>query len=629
MLARSVLAFSLTLGLALGCGSDSSSSKDTDDAGQPDGAAPAEDGGAPDAAETASNKARLRGRVTYANGSAVGQVDVKIAGKTYRSDSRGVFDADDLPEGDHEVIVSDARVSAAQLKVNVRNDRTTQAELSVLPMKKVVVSNVTAGGQTVAPADNIKLTLGPNSLRVKSTQKLATGDAESRYAVVKVSADLRAAPGRMKGTRDGRSVDLESHAMVDMRLFQGDEELELAAPVDVEIPLGANPFTDKQEIDAWSFDPTSGAWKVDGRAVVDKTVGGNGVAKIKAAHFSWWAVATPLPDLTCVTGKLMQQQGVPLPYTWVQAVGTSYGGVAWAQTEADGSFCLALKPGSQSQLSAFGSGATSYFSWSQAVNASGGVAMCGGENTGCTSLGEITGVSLFDECTGNVTNNQNHVLLLSSGDTTLDSTLKAGLERHGHTVTVGPTYQTLGGTTAMPTPVDLTPYDAVYLQANVNWGADMPLPTQRQLINWVNCGGGLVTVEWTTWKIGTNNSFQLIDAIFPAARTTSYESTATATYTKVTEDPTISKGLPDTFTFNTTNYGGTQSHLTPRLGAVTYYESSQTSGTTRTVVGAGLLGWSYNLGRVATFSTTVGGNDLADENMTRLVSNAVDWVQGD
>jgi hypothetical protein len=629
--------FACGWGLSLGCGDDGASEPAMDaggggkprtrhDASARDAGEEAEDAGDPleedsgeepaeDAGGSAGNKSRVKGRVTYADGSAVGQVEVKIAGKTYKSDSRGVFSAEDLPAGEHEVSVEGEGVSRAQVKIEVSEDRVAQTELFVMPMAKAPVPDAASGGESGGATDNVKVKLSPGSLRVKKTGAAASGTAEARYAVSKESRDIKAAPGRLKGKRGEEDLELESFGIIDMRLFQGDEELELTQEAELELPLGPNAFSEGQIVDAWSFDADSGAWKAENKAVVDKSKGANGVAKIKATHFSWWSVAQPVEAPTCLSGRLLAADDQPLPYLWVQAVATSYWGASWAQTDADGRFCLSVKQGTSHTLSAFGVEASTYFEWQQSVSAGSGAAACGGTGT-CTDLGDVAGESLFDECTGNVTNNQNHVYVISSTNTELDAALVAMLETSGHTVTMGVGYALFDGT------IDLSPYDAVYLQANANWSGDMPVLGQRQLINWVNCGGGLVTVEWTTWKIALGDSaFQLIDAIFPAVHTSNYASPATETYTKVTDDPTLNAGLPDTFTFNTTNYGGTESYLNPRAGALIYYDSG--------MLDAGVIGWDYNLGRVLSFSTTVGTNEIADPNFSRLIGNAIDWVQRD
>jgi hypothetical protein len=333
---------------------------------------------------------------------------------------------------------------------------------------------------------------------------------------------------------------------------------------------------------------------------------------VKPSHLSWWCVGVPVAASSCLSGRLLTEVDTPLAGMLVSSVGIDYWGAAAAITAADGSFCLDVKEGSQSTVRAFGSTSASFFEWKQDVTAV-GAASCG-EGT-CTDVGSLMGVNLFDECTGDVSTDQNHVLLLSSGDTALDTAMEAALEAFDHTVTVGAAFTAFDGT------LDLTPYDVIYLQANANWSSgDMPIPGQRQLINWVNCGGGLATAEWTTWKIGSSG-FQLIDAIFPAARTTAYGSPAMETYTVVTPEPTINAGLPESFTFTTTNYSGTESNLNPRPGAVIYYDSM--------TLDSGLLGWQYNLGRVASFSTTVGTNEVADANFSRLIANVLNWLQRD
>ncbi len=574
-----------------------------------DTGAPAADGAGPIA------KGKVLGRVTYADGTALGQVQVRIGSQLYRSDSRGVFSAADVGEGEQEISIDDAHATAAQVRVSVQRDQLAQTELFVLPLKRLDVAAVESGGDfsDSADPDQVKVRLPANGLTRLSSGTAASGPAEVRYGVLKQAADVKAAPARLTAVMADHDVDLESFGAIDLRVVQNEEALQLSAEADLELPLGPNSLADQSQIDSWSFDPGAGRWRLEGKATIDKSVGTNGIARLKLTHLSWWTVAEPAQSQTCLTGKLLSDTQQPLSSIWVDATGSDYWGSSGAFTDAQGQFCLNVKQGSSNTLSAFGLYATSYFEWKQDASAGSTAASCGA--AGCADLGNIVGTSLFDQCTGDVTHDQNHVLILSSGDTELDGTLTQALMSYGHVVTVGVPYTQFDGT------VDLSPYDAVYLQANQNWGAgDMPVAGQRQLINWVNCGGGLVTTEWTTWKIGSG-SFQLIDAIFPAARTTAYSYVTTETYVKATPDDTINTGLPDSFTFTTTDYGGTESQLTPRPGAATYYTSM--------MMAAGLLGWSYNLGRVASFSTTVGTNEAADANFMRLLANTLDWTQRD
>jgi hypothetical protein len=549
----------------------------------------------------------VQGRVVFANGEAVGQVEVAIGDKTYQTDSRGVFVASDVAKGTAQVKVQSDSTSDAQVTVAVEPDKSAQVDLAVLPLTTVEVAESDKAG-TVTGTDGVIVVMEDKSLQTKDGAD-TTGVAEVRYGRVSASSDVKAAPGGLKALMADQPVQLETFGMVDLRFYQAGEKLKLAKAVDVTLPLGPNTFVNGDMIDVFSFDESDGYWKPEGKAMVE-----NGTAKLKVPHLSWWCVGAPIAGTSCLSGKVatMDEPPVPLSGIAVSAVGVNYWGSSIAYSGDDGTFCLDVKEGSTSTVSAFGSNGVSYLEFKQDV-AAGSAGMCGGE--GCSDIGTLMGTSLFDECAGDVTTNQDHVLVLSSGDATLDMNLKTLLETHGHTVTVGVPFTMFDGT------VDLAPYDAIYLQANYNWGTgDMPLVGQRQLINWVNCGGGLVTTEWTTWKIGSS-AFQLIDAIFPAARTTAYGSPQTETFIKVTDDATLNAGLPDSFTFMTDNYSGTESNLNPRAGAAIYYDSM--------TLDSGLLGWQYNVGRVATFATCVGPNQVADANFSRLIANVVDWVQRD
>ncbi|HEX6240320.1 MAG TPA: carboxypeptidase-like regulatory domain-containing protein, partial [Polyangiales bacterium] len=357
---------SLSLGVAPGCdGGDGKgqpdASNDADagaeqDASEPDpeedAAADEEDAGGSDAGVPANGKGRVRGRVTYADGTAVGQVEISVGNKKVKSDSRGVFSADDLPEGELEVSVENAGTSRAQLKVDTREDRVTQAELFVLPLKKNGIARADEASEI--SAEGVKLRFPKGGLRIKGTQEAASGAADGNFAVVKDSRDLKAAPGRLKGSKDGRDVDLDCFGMIDVHLSQGERELELSQDAELDLPLGPNSFADGQEVEAWSFDVASGKWKSENRAVVDKSEGGNGVAKVKATHFSWWTIAQPVAEQTCISGRLASADAKPLPYLWVQSVAASYWGTTWAQTDADGRFCLSVRQGSSQSVSAFG-----------------------------------------------------------------------------------------------------------------------------------------------------------------------------------------------------------------------------------------------------------------------------------
>lgn len=206
------------------------------------------------------------------------------------------------------------------------------------------------------------------------------------------------------------------------------------------------------------------------------------------------------------------------------------------------------------------------------------------------------------------------VLLLSTGNTTLDTQTKAVLEAGGATVTIGNPYTTFSGT-------ELAGINVVLLFPNNNWSSgDMSLAAQTDLVNFVNAGGGLVTAEWTNWKVGAG-SFQTLQTVLPVVSTTQYTGGSAITYTQVTPDAVLnSRALPAAFAFTADNFAGVESYFTAKSGATVFYSSTGGAG------GAGLVGWSHGAGHVLQFSTTAGPNALADANFALLLQNAVTWA---
>lgn len=205
------------------------------------------------------------------------------------------------------------------------------------------------------------------------------------------------------------------------------------------------------------------------------------------------------------------------------------------------------------------------------------------------------------------------VLLLSTGDGTLDTLTKGVLEAGGATVTIGSPYTAF-------TASELTGIDVVLLFPNNNWSSgDMLLSEQTALAGFVSAGGGLITAEWTTWKVGTG-SFVNLEPVLPVVATTQYTGGTTITYTSVTPDDTLNAGMPSAFSFSADNFAGVESFFTAKSGATVFYTSAGGAG------GAGVVGWSYGSGRVLQFSTTAGPNSLADANFSLLLQNSVQWA---
>ncbi len=205
------------------------------------------------------------------------------------------------------------------------------------------------------------------------------------------------------------------------------------------------------------------------------------------------------------------------------------------------------------------------------------------------------------------------VLLLSTGNATLDTQTKGVLETGGASVVVGSQFAAFSAT-------ELTGIDVVLLFPNNNWNSgDMSLTAQTSLVNFVGAGGGLVTAEWTNWKVGSNN-FVNLGPILPVVSTTQYTGGSTIAYSQATANATLNAGLPASFTFSGDNFAGVESFFTAKPGASVFYTSTGGAG------GAGLVGWEYGAGRALQFSTTMGPLGLADTHLSRLFQNSVQWA---
>ena len=205
------------------------------------------------------------------------------------------------------------------------------------------------------------------------------------------------------------------------------------------------------------------------------------------------------------------------------------------------------------------------------------------------------------------------VLLLSTGSSSLDLQTQTVLQNAGHNVTIGNPYTTFSSAA-------LSGVDVVLLFPNNNWNAgDMPLLSQTALVNFVQAGGGLITSEWTNWKVASN-TFTLLGPILPVVATTQYTGGSLLTYTPSNADPLLALGIPSAFTFAADDFAGVESFFAPKPGATVFFTSTGGAG------GAGVVGWASGAGHVLQLSTVAGPIELANNSYATLLQNSVAWT---
>lgn len=560
-----------------------------------------------DAGAPRENVGNIQGRIERVDGTAVTDVVVVAGNVATRTDNRGIFTLEDVPEGEVDLYVRSSDYSEGHAKVALSARETVSTRLKVMPLQLVVLTDAEAGG-TVQGGDGVAVTLPGGALRDKDGNAV-TGAVDVKYALVNDVDALAAAPGGMMALGNGRESErLESFGMVDIDIRKDGEELTLDGVAEIRFPLAPqNPFAEGESLPLYGFDQAVGAWVMEGQAAVQ---GGAVVAQV--GRSSWWNCAQPLANKSCFVGEVQTETGTPVARMGLSVTGVDYLTNSSATTDADGAFCVDVKLASTNRLTAFGGGSGAFFGLDLTAQAGTEATTCG--LGGCVDLGVVTADRLLTDCKEKTVEQTDHIYVMSSGNAALDEAAQASLEGLGQTVTVGVPYTAFEN-------VDLDAYDAVYLQANSNWSSgDMPLAGQVQLVDWVNCGGGLVASEWVLWKTASGN-YAVLDHTFPAVPTTSFTSSAVdIVYSEVDSDPIMNAGLPAEFTFVADSFAGTETDMTPRPGSVVFYDSVN--------LGSGVVGWAYNHGRVVNISTVAGSGQLADANYSRLFSNSFDWARG-
>ena len=212
------------------------------------------------------------------------------------------------------------------------------------------------------------------------------------------------------------------------------------------------------------------------------------------------------------------------------------------------------------------------------------------------------------------------VYLLSGADSVQDAAIQSALEGFGHQVTIGVEHQNFDGSQS------LGGYDAVIFLDSNNFGPtedgqsrDMPDPGQTALLNFIQAGGGLITGEWVYYdNYQAPPYFTILSAALPGTCDGGFDYLSPLTYTAVTPDAILNYQVPSPLTFQVTDYVGTESVLLLKTGATAFYGSSGG--------GAGLLGWRYGSGRVLSFSTPIGPDEMSNADYKQLLNNAVKWV---
>ncbi len=373
---------------------------------------------------TADADTGLVGSVRTPAGEPVGGVTVRIAGRQVTTSSSGWFVLEGVPEGRHTATFSKFGWSTSYRPVSIVDGEPTIVS-QVLVVADVAGSFPAGVGAEVDVEAGAKVTL-PSGTYQTDDGTPYTGAVHYTATVWDLGTDeeLKAAPGTF-AARDvsGDNVTLESFGMIQVDLTTADG-------VDLQLPSGSTsrivmPLQTRGTelpavgtmVPAWYFDEDESRWIGEGAGVVVTLPDGRPGWQFDAPHYTPWNVDLPADTRQCVSGRVVDSLGEPIPNATIEAIGEDFISTTTTRANAEGQFCVAVMRGGTVNLEiSFVDGGEVVTHKTQPVTTSGDAAACAagfsatedvdfqGEapqgddddveiNGDCTDMGEIVAIA--------------------------------------------------------------------------------------------------------------------------------------------------------------------------------------------------------------------------------------------
>ncbi len=339
------VAFCIALGLLAGAGCGGATDES---AGDTEAATGGEQ--TPESSEHVS----LRGVVLDAQGEPISDVTVETGAGTATTGADGRFSVD-ADHGTSVVLIFRKPGFVRGLErvdLGMTGDATT-IEVTMIPMAPPVPFDSSQGGVVVGMR-GAEMNAPPNAFRTRSGEPVS-GMVEVQLTPMNPSipAELEAYPGdNLARDASGETIQLETFGVVDVTVTQGDEDLDIVdgMGVDVKFPLpDPMPAEPPETIALWGFDDDAGVWVEEGVATLNLE---EGVYEGTITHLSPWNCDQPL-TATCVTGRVVDESGAPVPGAYVTGSGVDYSGSTSAVADADGEFALVVRKDSTIDVKSF------------------------------------------------------------------------------------------------------------------------------------------------------------------------------------------------------------------------------------------------------------------------------------
>jgi len=281
------------------------------------------------------------GTVSDLQANPLADVKVNIGNLETYSNQDGSFSISDIPIGDKLVVSFElADYSPTQKIADIEDGKSTF--LSAAMGKWDVLATIDVTQANKVSFQNASVDLPANGVVDKNGQ-LVSGNITVKASYFDPMSDTygEVFPGEFEGLdASGNSTSIESFGFINVELFQGNNELDLA-PGEVSeiiIPLPAALLANAPAtIPLWYFDEVLGTWVEEGTATKQ-----NGEYIGTVSHFTAWNCDQPINSST-IRGKVTCEDGTPIEGARVIAKGVDYSASRRVETESDGSYEVAVK----------------------------------------------------------------------------------------------------------------------------------------------------------------------------------------------------------------------------------------------------------------------------------------------
>lgn len=311
------------------------------------------------------NAFSILGWTSATSGSPLGGVKVSIAGTDIDAytDAHGLYTIEEALTGPSVTVKFEKEgYVTSSVIVNLLPNAYTTVNAVLVAMADPVLLDSDTGGEADDGQGN-KLILPPGALVRKDGGKSITGEVDVHITPLDVSDpnDLAAFPGEFSAIMAAKSegtVQLETFALADFTIMQGDAELDLApnkgdgATIELVLPDDTS-LSPGETVPLWYFDEEQGLWLEQGSGEVVQNKAGDLVYRATIAHLSWWNCDKPIEETHCLTGTAVDENGNPLVNARIAAEGVDYSGTSYAYTDSSGDFCIDVKRNSRIRLNLY------------------------------------------------------------------------------------------------------------------------------------------------------------------------------------------------------------------------------------------------------------------------------------